>query len=143
MLDINHIHKVSKKDKILRPYDLWVGLYKQEDPNAPEFIETLYSSFSKNIDLQFQINVPGEYDFEVIYEEPVLETDSLEISADFGKCLINPDSCLSGNNYDANLCIYFESNTEYTKGHLKFTLLTSLFFANPNQFFTITIKKYY
>lgn len=141
MLDINHIHKVSKKDKILRPYDLWVGLFKQEDSNAPEFIETLYSSFSKNIDLQFEINAPGEYSFNVIYEEPVLETDFLEISADFGKCF-DPGICLSGNNYDANLCICFNS-ANYTKGALKFTLMTSFLFFDPDQFFTITIKKYY
>jgi hypothetical protein len=141
MLDINHIHKVSKKNKILRPYDLWVGLFKQEGPKAPEFIKTLYSSFSKNIDLQFQVNAPGEYAFTVIYEESVLETDFLEISADFGKCF-DPEICISGNNYDANLCIYF-SDFDYTKGNLKFTLISSFFLINPDQFFTITIKKYY
>lgn len=138
--DINHIRKISKKSNLLRPYDEWVGLFRQSGIDIPELVRVVHTTFPDNITVDWVYKNPGDYNLTLNYYNNLVSDNSLmEISCDLGSSEIVDSYYTSG----ISISCYFQDSVVYTAGSLFFLVTSVTTTVDVGGYFTLTIKRYY
>jgi hypothetical protein len=138
--DINHIRKISKKSNLLRPYDEWVGLFRQVDANPPEFVKLIHTTFPDIITIDWVYKDPGDYKLTLNYYNNLVSDNSLmEITCNLGSSEIVDSYYTSG----ISISCYFQDSVVYTAGSLFFLAASAASTVDVRGYFTLTIKRYY